>query len=123
MLVVEPHRRLTLEQISRHRWLHLSPTFPGDLRTERSEPMSNKPSQQLDSVVVSYMLKLPDLTFDEIAESVNKQKFNHVFAIYHLLLDKINLQHREDQKLQQHLLSGAYSRYHFTIIYIFYSIC
>lgn len=110
MLVVDPERRLNLEQISRHRWLSLTTAMTADINIDVPDQMTTVPSQQLDGCVVTHMLKLPQLTFDEIAESVHQQTFNHIFAIYHLLLDKLSLQHHEEQKLQQHL-GTAYSRY------------
>lgn len=104
MLVVDPERRLSLEQISHHRWLSVSSGTFGELNTEQADQMkSTLPSQQLDGAVVAHMLKLPQLTFDEIAESVHQQTFNHIYAIYNLLLDKLSLQQHEEQRLQQHL--------------------
>lgn len=111
MLVVDPERRLSLDQIAEHRWLTLATTAYNDLSPDLSEPPSPLvPSQQLDGVVVTHMLQLPKLTFDEIAESVHQLTFNHIFAIYHLLVDKLSAQHREEQRLQQHL-GSTYSRY------------
>lgn len=110
MLVVDPERRLSLDQIAQHRWLTLATTAYNDLSPDLSEPpLPLIPSQQLDSVVVTHMLQLPKLTFDEIAESVHQLTFNHIFAIYHLLVDKLSAQHREEQRLQQHL-GSTYSR-------------
>lgn len=110
MLVVDPERRLSLEQISRHRWLTLSTAVPGDVATDHGYQIATIPSQQMDNVVVSHMLKLPQLTFDEIAESVHQQTFNHVFAIYHLLTDKLSSQLQEEKRLQHHL-GNTYARY------------
>lgn len=113
MLVVDPERRLSLEQISRHRWLSLAPSTGDDVSTDMAEQIAyfrEMERHQLDGVVVSHMLKLPQLTFDEIADSVHQQKFNHIFAIYHLLLDKISLHQNEEQRLQQ------YTRYGFSYL-------
>lgn len=105
MLVVDPERRYSLDQIASHSWLEESKEeSSSDLIPELTE--SPSPSQQLDGAVVTTMLQLPNLTFDEIAESVHQSTFNHIFAIYHLLVDKLSAQHREGQRLQQHLGSS-----------------
>lgn len=48
------------------------------------------------------MLQLPNLTFDEIAESVHQKTFNHIYAIYNLLVDKIQAKRNEQMRLQLH---------------------
>lgn len=63
----------------------------------------------LDSTVVNNMLKLPKLTFDEIAESVHNHTFNHIYAIYYLLVDKLLAKRKEQQRLQHHT-NLAYSK-------------
>lgn len=60
----------------------------------------------LDSIVVNNMLKLPKLTFDEIAESVHQNTFNHIYAIYYLLVDKLATKRKEQQRLQHHTSLG-----------------
>lgn len=104
MLVVEPERRFSLLQISQHCWM--SP-FAGSME-ETKKIISGKPVV-LDSVVIKHMLELPNLTFDEIAESVHQNSCNHIYAIYNLLVDKLNKKRKEQQRLQHHA-GIAYSR-------------
>lgn len=101
MLVVEPERRFSLVQISQHRWM--SP-FSGSL--EEAKQIISSKQVVLDSVVIKHMLELPNLTFDEIANSVHQNTYNHIYAIYNLLVDKLNTKRKEQQRLQHH----AYSR-------------
>jgi len=104
MLVVEPERRFSLRQISQHRWMApFSATMD-----ETKQIMSIKPAV-LDSVVIKHMLELPNLTFDEIADSVHQSSYNHIYAIYNLLVDKLTTKRKEQQRLQHHAGIG-YSR-------------
>lgn len=105
MLVVKPERRLTLHQISQHRWMSVHSST-----IEETKEINNVEPVTLDSVVVGHMLQLPNLTFDEIAESVHQNSFNHIYAIYNLLVDKLAKQRKEQQRLQHHA-GLAYSRY------------
>lgn len=102
MLVVEPERRLTLKQIAQHRWLSCRPSYLEDTK----ETLETNESSNLDTIVVTHMLQLPNLTFDEIAESVHKNTFNHIYAIYNLLVDKLQAKRREQQRLQHHANLG-----------------
>ncbi|XP_034139448.1 uncharacterized protein LOC117590502 isoform X3 [Drosophila guanche] len=125
MLVVEPDRRYTIRQIIKHRWLS---EWQSELHEEEGTTlpfaggsMSNSASSsslssvvdssppQLDSVVMTHMLQLPGLTADMIAQSVHEQRFDNIYAIYNLLLDRLQQKRRENQRLQHHA-SLAYSR-------------
>lgn len=109
MLIVEPDRRYTLKQISEHRWMSCRTQLNDDIKeTVTVLPEANEPVN-LDSIVVNNMLKLPKLTFDEIAESVHKNTFNHIYAIYYLLVDKLQAKRKEQQRLQ-HLANLGYSK-------------
>lgn len=101
MLVVEPERRLTLNQISSHRWMALHSATNEENTTTKETVVSIGPPT-LDSIVIAHMLNLPNLTFDEISESIHTNSFNHVFGIYNLLVDKLELKKKEQLKLQQH---------------------
>lgn len=104
MLVVEPERRYTLKQISQHRWMQCKSSSINDdifVATTECEPTTN-----LDSVIVNHMLQLPNLTFDEIAESVHQKTFNHIYAIYNLLVDKIQAKRNEQLRLHHHAILG-----------------
>lgn len=104
MLIVEPERRYSLRQISQHRWLSCRTQIVDEFK----DPTLIEPTESinLDTIVVNNMLKLPKLTFDEIAESVHQNTFNHIYAIYHLLVDKLQAKRKEQQRLQHHASLG-----------------
>lgn len=111
MLVLEPEKRFTLNQILRHRWMGI---YSSSVIEETKQTINNNnallESNILDTEVVTYMLQLPNLTFDAIAESVHTNSFNNIYAIYNLLVDKIQIKRRDEQRLQHHA-ALAYSRY------------
>lgn len=104
MLVVEPERRYTLKQISQHRWMQCKSSSINE--DACITPIEGEVATNLDSVVVNHMLQLPNLTFDEIAESVHQKTFNHIYAIYNLLVDKIQAKRNEQMRLQHHANLG-----------------
>lgn len=63
----------------------------------------------LDSVVVKHMQQLPGLTVDMIMQSVLENRYDHIYAMYNLLVDKLHAKRREQQRLEHHA-SLAYSR-------------
>ncbi|CAH1977776.1 unnamed protein product [Acanthoscelides obtectus] len=107
MLVVDPDRRLSMQQIVRHRWLADAP------------PVDTGPDpdlQQPNATVVEHMLQLPNLDHNVIMHSLKTRAFDHIYAIYNLLLDKlrqrtISFQQRrsieEGQDVQQSLSKPA----------------
>lgn len=81
MLVVEPEKRLTISQIEKHKWLSDSP------------PVDTGPDiemQQLNLTVIDHMLQLPGLTQNMILQSLKGNLFDHIYAIYNLLVDKLH---------------------------------
>lgn len=109
MLIVEPDRRFTLKQIAKHKWLSqynlvnaLDLNAIGNVLLERS----------LDSTVVNHLMQIPGLTADTIAQSVQENRFDHIYAMYYLLVDKL-IEKRKEQKRLQHHATMAYSRYIF----------
>lgn len=80
MLVVDPDRRLTMTQIAKHRWLADTP--PIDTGPERE--------LQLNKTVINHMLQLPNLNQAMVLQSVKNNTFDHIHAIYNLLLDKLH---------------------------------
>lgn len=98
MLMVEPERRYNLKQVSMHRWMNCQSS---NVEEPFFEPVSDEPVT-LDTVVITNMLQLPNLTFDEIAESIHNNSFNHIYAIYNLLVDKLQAKRRDQQRLQHH---------------------
>lgn len=116
MLVVEPERRYSLKQIANHKWMsqwastidvgcsnRTTPTTPLIGSTINNEPIN------LNSTVMTHMLHLPGLTADMIAQSVHESRFDHIYAIYNLLVDKLSKKRKEQQRLQHHT-NLAYSR-------------
>ncbi|XP_044763367.1 serine/threonine-protein kinase SIK3-like isoform X2 [Coccinella septempunctata] len=80
MLVVEPEKRLSMAQIARHRWLANVP------------PVDTGPDIELNpnKTVINHMLQLPNLTQAMILQSLKSKTFDHIYAIYNLLLDKLH---------------------------------
>lgn len=93
MLVVEPEKRLTLNQIAKHRWL--SDTPPVDTGPELE--------LQLNKTVIDHMLQLPGLNQNMILHSLKTNSFDHIYAIYNLLVDKL---HRRTMSFQSKLSEG-----------------
>lgn len=97
MLVVEPERRFGLKQIIRHRWMSKwSSTIDETFAIPNIEPAV------LDTVVLTHMLQLPGLTTEIIVQSVSENRFDHIYAIYNLLVDKLSKKRKEQQNLQHH---------------------
>lgn len=103
MLVVEPEKRYSLKQISRHKWLELHNACIGDDTFAVSDHVN------LDITVMNHMLQLPALTAEIVRQSVHEERFDRIYAIYFLLMDKLLEKRREQQRLQQHA-NMAYSR-------------
>lgn len=81
MLVVDPDKRLTMSQIAKHRWLANTP--PVDTGPEPCE-------LQLNKTVIDHMLQLPNLNQNMVLQSLKNNTFDHIHAIYNLLLDKLH---------------------------------
>lgn len=80
MLVVEPEKRLSLMQIAKHKWLSNTP--PVDTGPQRE--------LQLNKTVIDHMLQLPGLNQNMIVHSIKNNTFDHIYAIYNLLVDKLH---------------------------------
>lgn len=91
MLVVDADKRLTITQIVKHRWLSDAP------------PVDTGPEQdmQLNKTVIEHMLHLPNLNQNIIMQSLKNHSFDHIYAIYNLLLDKLHQRTLNFQKVQQ----------------------
>nr|XP_019554258.2 uncharacterized protein LOC109423725 isoform X2 [Aedes albopictus] len=105
MLVVEPEKRYTLKQIANHKWLEMYNAIP---MLEKASYLATE-GANLDTIVMTHMLQLPGLTADMIAQSVHENRFDHIYAIYYLLVDKLKQKRKEKSRLQHHA-SLAYSR-------------
>lgn len=91
MLVVDADKRLTITQIVKHRWLSDAPSV--DTGPERD--------LQLNKTVIDHMLQLPNLNHNMIMQSLKNNSFDHIYAIYNLLLDKLHQRTINFQKVQQ----------------------
>ncbi|KAJ8956358.1 hypothetical protein NQ318_015096 [Aromia moschata] len=91
MLVVDADKRLTMAQIVKHKWLSDAP--PVDTGPERDP--------QLNKTVIDHMLQLPNLNHVMITQSLKSNSFDHIYAIYNLLLDKL---HRRTISFQSKVL-------------------
>ena len=80
MLVVDPEKRMSLSQIEKHRWFVDSPTI---------DTGPNHSDLQLNRTVVEHMLQLPGLNQNMIVHSIKNNSFDHIYAIYNLLVDKL----------------------------------
>jgi serine/threonine-protein kinase SIK3 len=91
MLVVEPERRLSISQILAHQWMGGDGHSPDpELVVEHGSPeMTSQVSPQLNQLVIESMLTLPDLDADTLLQAVQGNAFNHVSAIYNLLVDQL----------------------------------
>ncbi|CAH0689080.1 unnamed protein product [Chilo suppressalis] len=104
MLVVEPDKRLTLKGVARHRWL--AATGPGPPHDASEGACSCHPAvpargdDHCHDTVLAHMLTLPGLTRHTILQSVQEERFDHISAIYHLLMDKIQQRHHTRNTLQ-----------------------
>ncbi|KAL1502082.1 hypothetical protein ABEB36_007280 [Hypothenemus hampei] len=80
MLVVDPEKRFTMSQILKHKWLN---------DTEQPLTIDIEEDQKLNNTVIDHMLQLPGVNRAAIARSIEVNTFDHIYAIYHLLLDKL----------------------------------
>ncbi|CAB3233490.1 unnamed protein product [Arctia plantaginis] len=109
MLVVEPEKRLSLRGVARHRWLGAHQPGPGPGPCELSTgACACHSARELDAegardTVIAHMLTLPGLTHHHIEQAIQEDRFDHISAIYHLLMEKLqqrsnarnSLQHRD----------------------------
>lgn len=56
----------------------------------------------LNSVVVKHMQQLPGLNVEMIVQSVLENRFDHIYAMYNLLVDKMHSKRLEQEKLEHH---------------------
>ncbi|XP_011635255.1 serine/threonine-protein kinase SIK3-like isoform X2 [Pogonomyrmex barbatus] len=86
MLVVEPDRRLSISQILEHSWM-------GEDGVIELEPGGCNPdvslSPPLNQLVIENMLRLPGLSADTLLQAIKGNTFDHVSAIYNLLVDRL----------------------------------
>ncbi|KAL1455541.1 hypothetical protein WDU94_009630 [Cyamophila willieti] len=85
MLVLDPTRRLTLTQISNHKWMAMN--CIGDLKP--IEPLAHPEPKVPNSFVIEQMLQLPALTTTRILEEIANHKLGSISAIYHILCHRL----------------------------------
>ncbi|XP_025991778.1 serine/threonine-protein kinase SIK3 isoform X2 [Solenopsis invicta] len=86
MLVVEPERRLSISQILSHSWMSEDGVIelePGGCSPDVSVP------PPLNQLVIENMLRLPGLSADTLLQTIKGNAFDHVSAIYNLLVDRL----------------------------------
>ncbi|KAG5324371.1 SIK3 kinase, partial [Acromyrmex heyeri] len=86
MLVVEPERRLSISQILAHSWMSEDGVIelePGGCNPDVSVPLP------LNQLVIENMLRLPGLSADTLLQAIKGNTFDHVSAIYNLLVDRL----------------------------------
>ncbi|XP_035206151.1 serine/threonine-protein kinase SIK3-like isoform X2 [Stegodyphus dumicola] len=95
MLVVDPAKRLTIDQIIKHKWITQEPDEQFE-RTLKKYSIDSKVEEEepLCEVVIDYMLQLPAFKREDIVSSVKENKFDQYSAMYHLLLEKIKTHQR-----------------------------
>nr|XP_022899756.1 serine/threonine-protein kinase par-1-like isoform X2 [Onthophagus taurus] len=93
MLVVDPEKRLTISQIEKHPWLMDSPIVDTGPEWEAQ--------QQINLTVIDHMMQLPGLSQGMILSSLRANSFDHIYAIYNLLVDKLHQRTIKFQKNSQ----------------------
>ncbi|XP_071571585.1 serine/threonine-protein kinase SIK3 isoform X1 [Temnothorax nylanderi] len=86
MLVVEPERRLSISQILAHSWMGEDGVI--ELEPGGCHPDVNVPPP-LNQLVIENMLRLPGLNADSLLQAIKGNTFDHVSAIYNLLVDRL----------------------------------
>ncbi|XP_045508617.1 MAP/microtubule affinity-regulating kinase 4 isoform X2 [Colias croceus] len=94
MLVVEPERRFTLQAVAKHHWLRARAPAGAEAELSAGEcgchPAGAKPEDSAaHDAALEHMLTLPGLSHGLIQQSVHEERFDHISAIYHLLVDKL----------------------------------
>ncbi|CAG9762053.1 unnamed protein product [Ceutorhynchus assimilis] len=84
MLVLEPNKRFTIQQIKKHRWIQtgILPTFPPTIPTSNTHP---------NEQILRLMQSL-GIDSSKTRESIRLGCYDHHAAIYFLLLDKLRSQ-------------------------------
>ncbi|XP_022693053.1 serine/threonine-protein kinase SIK3-like isoform X2 [Varroa jacobsoni] len=97
MLVIEPERRYTTDQILLHRWMRgpqgSRPPSPL-LETQNSVSSDNgsASSDEENELIIEHMLQIPNSTRDDIVTSVRENRFDNYAAIFHLLKEKLRME-------------------------------
>ncbi|XP_055330866.1 serine/threonine-protein kinase SIK1-like [Paramacrobiotus metropolitanus] len=105
MLVLEPNKRYTIEQIKTHPWTHADTTLPA--ATISAKPrVTGEVSEQIVQVMKSLGIEE-----SKTRESVCNESFDHIAAIYYLLMEGLthqrhSIQHRRPHSIVDETTSG-----------------
>ncbi|XP_012585159.1 PREDICTED: serine/threonine-protein kinase SIK3 isoform X3 [Condylura cristata] len=89
MLVLDPNKRLSMEQICKHKWMKLGDTDPNFDRLI-AECQQRKEERQLDPLNEDVLLAMEDMGLDKerTLQSLRSDAYDHYSAIYSLLCDR-----------------------------------
>ncbi|XP_072585845.1 serine/threonine-protein kinase SIK3 isoform X9 [Vulpes vulpes] len=89
MLVLDPNKRLSMEQICKHKWMKLGDTDPNFDRLI-TECQQLKEERQIDPLNEDVLLAMEDMGLDRerTLQSLRSDAYDHYSAIYSLLCDR-----------------------------------
>ncbi|XP_016060227.1 PREDICTED: serine/threonine-protein kinase SIK3 isoform X2 [Miniopterus natalensis] len=89
MLVLDPNKRLSMEQICKHKWMKLGDSDPNFDRLI-AECRQLKKERQTDPLNEDVLLAMEDMGLDkeQILQSLKSDAYDHYSAIYSLLCDR-----------------------------------
>ncbi|KAI5282584.1 serine/threonine-protein kinase SIK3 isoform X1 [Manis pentadactyla] len=89
MLVLDPNKRLSMEQICKHKWMKLGDTDPTFDRLI-AECQQLKEERQMDPLNEEVLLAMEDMGLDKerTLQSLRSDAYDHYSAIYSLLCDR-----------------------------------
>uniref|UniRef100_A0A8C6XRD4 non-specific serine/threonine protein kinase n=1 Tax=Naja naja TaxID=35670 RepID=A0A8C6XRD4_NAJNA len=89
MLVLEPSKRLSMEQICKHKWMKLGEADP-DFSTLIAECQQLKAERQLEPLNEEVLLAMAEMGLDKerTLQSLRTEAYDHYSAIYSLLCDR-----------------------------------
>ncbi|XP_036076830.1 serine/threonine-protein kinase SIK3 isoform X4 [Rousettus aegyptiacus] len=89
MLVLDPNKRLSMEQICKHKWMKLGDTDPNFDRLI-AECQQLKEERQVDPLNEDVLLAMEDMGLDKerTLQSLRSDAYDHYSAIYSLLCDR-----------------------------------
>uniref|UniRef100_H0XJS9 Serine/threonine-protein kinase SIK3 n=1 Tax=Otolemur garnettii TaxID=30611 RepID=H0XJS9_OTOGA len=89
MLVLDPNKRLSMEQICRHKWMKLGDADPNFDRLI-AECQQLKEDRETDSLNEDVLLAMEDMGLDKerTLQSLRSDAYDHYSAIYSLLCDR-----------------------------------
>ncbi|OQV13360.1 Serine/threonine-protein kinase SIK2 [Hypsibius exemplaris] len=108
MLVLDPNKRFSIEQIKQHPWTRTDGTFSTSLPNHPKPHVTPEVSDQ-----VIQIMKSLGIEESKTRESVCNESFDHIAAIYYLLMEGISHQrhamhhHRRPHSVVDETASGA----------------